>query len=102
MMLEWLGQNQAAAALRRAVEDAFADGNLTEDLGGNLNTAELTAAIIERVELISPLRYNSESFHRPKRETDHWSTSANDDRSLRYRTPRRVGSLSAPNGPLGT
>jgi tartrate dehydrogenase/decarboxylase/D-malate dehydrogenase len=49
MMLEWLGQNQAAAALHRAVERTFADGHLTEDLGGNLNTAELTAAIIERV-----------------------------------------------------
>jgi tartrate dehydrogenase/decarboxylase / D-malate dehydrogenase len=51
MMLEWLGQNQAAAALRRAVERAFADGNLTPDLGGQLTTAELTAAIVERVKL---------------------------------------------------
>jgi tartrate dehydrogenase/decarboxylase / D-malate dehydrogenase len=50
MMLEWLGQNQAAAALRRAVEQTFADGNLTLDLGGKLTTAELTAAIIERIE----------------------------------------------------
>ncbi len=49
MMLEWLGQNQAAAVMRRAVEHAFADGNLTQDLGGKLTTAELTAAIVERV-----------------------------------------------------
>ena len=49
MMLEWLGENQAATALRRAVEHAFADGNLTQDLGGTLTTAELTAAIVERV-----------------------------------------------------
>jgi tartrate dehydrogenase/decarboxylase/D-malate dehydrogenase len=49
MMLDWLGQNQAAASLRRAVADAFADGNLTQDLGGKLTTAELTAAIVERV-----------------------------------------------------
>ena len=49
MMLDWLGQRQAAAALRRAVEQAFADGHLTQDLGGKLTTDELTAAIIERV-----------------------------------------------------
>ena len=51
MMLDWLGQDQAAAAMRRAVERAFADGNLTQDLGGRLTTAELTAAIAERVEV---------------------------------------------------
>ena len=49
MMLEWLGQGQAAAAIRRAVERTFADGNLTPDLGGELTTAGLTAAIVERV-----------------------------------------------------
>jgi tartrate dehydrogenase/decarboxylase / D-malate dehydrogenase len=49
MMLQWLGQDQAAAALRRAVERAFADGKLTPDLGGTLTTAELTAAIVERL-----------------------------------------------------
>ena len=42
MMLDWLGQNQAAAMLRKAVEKALADGNLTPDLGGKLTTAELT------------------------------------------------------------
>ena len=35
--------------IRRAVEQAFADANLTQDLGGKLTTAELTAAIVERV-----------------------------------------------------
>jgi tartrate dehydrogenase/decarboxylase / D-malate dehydrogenase len=49
MMLEWLGENQAAAVIRRAVEHAFADGNMTEDLGGKLTTVELTAAIVKRV-----------------------------------------------------
>ena len=49
MMLQWLGQEQAAATIRRAVEQAFADGNLTQDVGGKLSTAELTAAIAERV-----------------------------------------------------
>jgi isocitrate/isopropylmalate dehydrogenase len=36
--------------MRRAVERALAEGNLTQDLGGNLTTAELTAAIRDRVE----------------------------------------------------
>jgi tartrate dehydrogenase/decarboxylase / D-malate dehydrogenase len=49
MMLEWLGQNQAAVAIRKAVEQACGDGNLTRDLGGQLTTAELAAAIAERV-----------------------------------------------------
>jgi tartrate dehydrogenase/decarboxylase/D-malate dehydrogenase len=49
MMLDWLGERQAAAAVRRAVERAFADGHLTRDLGGKLTTAQLTAAIVERV-----------------------------------------------------
>lgn len=50
MMLQWLGEGQAAAAIRRAVEQAIAGGNLTQDLGGKLNTTELAAAIVERVE----------------------------------------------------
>jgi tartrate dehydrogenase/decarboxylase / D-malate dehydrogenase len=50
MMLDWLGQDQAARAMRAAVERTFADGNLTQDLGGNLTTAELAATIVERVD----------------------------------------------------
>lgn len=50
MMLDWLGQQQAGESLRRAVERALAEGHLTRDLGGTLSTAELTAAIAERVE----------------------------------------------------
>lgn len=49
MMLEWLGEHEAARAIRRAVEQAFAEGHLTRDLGGHLTTAELTAAIAARV-----------------------------------------------------
>lgn len=49
MMLDWLGETRAAAALRQAVEQALADGHLTPDLGGRSTTPELTAAIIERV-----------------------------------------------------
>ncbi len=49
MMLEWLGEEKAATAVRRAVERAFADGNLTADLGGKLTTVQLTDAIVQRV-----------------------------------------------------
>ena len=49
MMLQWLEQNEAATAIRKAVEQAFADGRLTQDLGGSSTTAQLTAAIAERV-----------------------------------------------------
>lgn len=50
MMLDWLGQQDAAAALRKAVEQAFADGNLTPDLGGRMTTEEFTSAVVQRVE----------------------------------------------------
>ena len=51
MMLEWLGEHKAAAAVRNAVERTFAAGNLTPDLGGKLTTAQLTAAIVQRLGL---------------------------------------------------
>ena len=35
---------------RGAVEQTFADGNLTQDLGGKLTTTELTTAIVERLQ----------------------------------------------------
>jgi tartrate dehydrogenase/decarboxylase/D-malate dehydrogenase len=49
MMLDWLGETKAAAAMRRAVERAFADGNLTPDLGGKLTTTQMTDAIVQRL-----------------------------------------------------
>jgi tartrate dehydrogenase/decarboxylase / D-malate dehydrogenase len=45
MMLEWLGEADAASAVRRAVERALAGGNVTPDAGGTLTTAEMTNAI---------------------------------------------------------
>ncbi len=53
MMLDWLGEHQAALAIRKAVEQAFDDGNLTRDLGGQLTTAELTEAVVKRVKACS-------------------------------------------------
>ena len=49
MMLEWLGENAAAALVRTAVERAFADGCATPDLGGKLTTTQLTDAIVQRL-----------------------------------------------------
>jgi tartrate dehydrogenase/decarboxylase / D-malate dehydrogenase len=46
MMLEWLGEQDAAARIRQAVDRALAAGNLTPDMGGKLRTAEITDAII--------------------------------------------------------
>ena len=49
MMLEWLGETQAAVAIRGAVVSALDDGNRTPDLGGTLTTTQMTASIVERV-----------------------------------------------------
>jgi tartrate dehydrogenase/decarboxylase / D-malate dehydrogenase len=50
MMLEWLGERGAAAAVRGAVERALAAGNLTPDVGGTLTTTTITAAIVKQLE----------------------------------------------------
>ena len=49
MMLDWLGEIPAAAAVRRALERTFAEENLTPDVGGRLTTAQLTDAIVQRL-----------------------------------------------------
>jgi tartrate dehydrogenase/decarboxylase/D-malate dehydrogenase len=49
MMLEFLGESQAARRITQAVEGALAEGCRTRDLGGALSTAEMGAAIVERV-----------------------------------------------------
>jgi tartrate dehydrogenase/decarboxylase/D-malate dehydrogenase len=50
MMLDWLGEEPAAAAVRRAVERTLALGHLTPDMGGRLTTSQLTTALVERLE----------------------------------------------------
>ena len=50
MMLEWLGEGDAAAAVRGAVERALAARNLTPDVGGTLTTTAITAAIVKHLE----------------------------------------------------
>jgi tartrate dehydrogenase/decarboxylase/D-malate dehydrogenase len=50
MMLEWLGEAGAAAAIRSAVERALAAQNLTPDVGGTLTTTAITDAIVNHLE----------------------------------------------------
>lgn len=45
-LLEWLGQPQAAARVRQAVEAALAAGAKTPDLGGDLPTRALTDRVL--------------------------------------------------------
>lgn len=49
LMLEHLGQREAADAVESAVVAAIADGRVTKDIGGSLSTSEAGAAIAERV-----------------------------------------------------
>lgn len=46
MMLEWLGQTQAAELIRRAVGAAIVSGARTPDLGGKLTTVQMTDRIV--------------------------------------------------------
>ena len=50
MMLDWLGERDAAASIRGAVERALAARFLTPDVGGTLTTTALTAAIVKHLE----------------------------------------------------
>lgn len=50
MMLDFLGQGEAAAMLMKAVEEVTAEGRvLTPDLGGRASTHEVTDAVLVRV-----------------------------------------------------
>jgi tartrate dehydrogenase/decarboxylase/D-malate dehydrogenase len=50
MMLEWLGEADAASLVRTAVDRALAAGNLTPDVGGTLTTSQMTQAIVQQIE----------------------------------------------------
>ncbi|MGN6388209.1 MAG: isocitrate/isopropylmalate family dehydrogenase, partial [Burkholderiaceae bacterium] len=49
MMLEHLGEHDAAATLMRAIEDVTASGLHTPDLGGKATTAQVTKAVCDRI-----------------------------------------------------
>jgi tartrate dehydrogenase/decarboxylase/D-malate dehydrogenase len=52
MLLEHLGESAAAARLMAAIEATTADANLhTSDLGGKATTAQVTAAVIARLQV---------------------------------------------------
>jgi tartrate dehydrogenase/decarboxylase / D-malate dehydrogenase len=50
MMLDWLGLPAASAMVEKAVEGVLVAGETTPDLGGTLNTTQMTDRIIERLE----------------------------------------------------
>ena len=50
LMLEHLGETQAAARIRAAIEGVWREGRArTRDAGGRATTAELTEAIIAKL-----------------------------------------------------
>jgi tartrate dehydrogenase/decarboxylase/D-malate dehydrogenase len=49
LMLDWLGLAEAATSVRRAVEVTLREGTGTPDLGGQLNTRQMTDLIIQNL-----------------------------------------------------
>ena len=47
MMLDWLGESEAAVEIARAVEEVLTSGGLTADLGGHLGTEDFTSKVVE-------------------------------------------------------
>lgn len=50
MMLEWIGPEDGARAIRGAVERALASGAKTPDLGGKLSTSQMADAMIQALD----------------------------------------------------
>jgi tartrate dehydrogenase/decarboxylase/D-malate dehydrogenase len=50
MMLDWLGQREAAAMIQGAVERAVRLGHTTPDLGGACTTTQMTDRVIEQLQ----------------------------------------------------
>lgn len=49
MLLDYLEEDESAAAVRSAVEETLDDGPKTGDLGGDASTEEVTQAVIDRL-----------------------------------------------------
>jgi len=49
MMLDYFGQDEAAARIRAALDATYASGIRTKDLGGTAGTREFTRAVIDRI-----------------------------------------------------
>jgi 3-isopropylmalate dehydrogenase len=50
MLLEYLGYDEAGQAVHDAVESVLADGPRTPDLGGEATTADVTEAVLARLD----------------------------------------------------
>lgn len=48
-MLSWLGEEDASAKLMECVENVTASGVLTQDLGGNATTKQVTDAVVAEI-----------------------------------------------------
>ena len=48
-MFEFLQYHEVGAAIENAVRASIVDGQVTRDLGGNLNTKEVAIAVADRV-----------------------------------------------------
>lgn len=48
-MLAWLGEEEASARLMEVVETVCASGVVTQDLGGNSTTKEVTEAVVAEI-----------------------------------------------------
>lgn len=48
-MLQWLGEQEAADVILEAIADVCRENKVTADMGGKLNTVEVTEAICERI-----------------------------------------------------
>lgn len=51
-MVRWLGEEEAADGLMKAVENVTARGVKTKDLGGSANTIEVTEAVCKEIETL--------------------------------------------------
>jgi len=58
MLLAYLGERLAAQVVDSAVDAVLRDGPWTPDLGGTATTAEVTGAIIERLEVVNRTKEN--------------------------------------------
>jgi tartrate dehydrogenase/decarboxylase/D-malate dehydrogenase len=54
LMLEHFGLTEEAALAHRAIEQAVSDGNVTADLGGTLDTTQVTDAILANIAALQP------------------------------------------------
>jgi len=52
-LVRWLEEEKAADALMKCIEDVTGAGVSTKDLGGNVNTAEVTEAVCKEIEKVT-------------------------------------------------